>query len=154
MYVLYTSLGAPAHATKSLALIGGAMSVEGQEIKRLFTRLKKAKRITFPLLPKHLDVPDEKGVYIIRNPRGTVCHVGCAPRGKRGLYQRLRNHMDTQSSFTIAKTKWHGKKLRGKYKFQFLVVTNSRNRMLLEALAVGTLCPLHIGLHQSKTKKR
>ena len=126
------------------------MEMEPAEVRKLFTQGKRAKLKTFPHFPKDLAAPDKRGVYIIYAPQDPVCHVGCSPRGKRGLYQRLRNHMDTQSSFTNSKLKWHGKKLRGRYKFRYLVVEHPRHRMLLECLAIGSLCPLHIGVHKSK----
>ena len=39
------------------------------------------------------------GVYIIYSPNGRVTHVGRTVRGKRGLRQRLNNHLHGASSF-------------------------------------------------------
>jgi hypothetical protein len=126
------------------------MSDDPSKIAALFKRLKKADLNVFPSTPRELSAPDSQSVYIIYDPQGRVCHVGCSYRGKRGLYQRLRNHMETKSSFTIAKAQWHGSKLRGKYKFRYLAVDDYRQRLFLENLAIGSLCPQHIGSHQKK----
>ena len=126
------------------------MRGEPKRIASLFLKLTSAELKTFPIRPRDLDVPDLQGVYVIYDLKGTVCHVGCSYRGSRGLFQRLRNHMQTGSSFTNAKPKWHGTKLRGKYKFRYLPVEDIRERLLLESFSIGSLCPEHIGSHQSK----
>jgi hypothetical protein len=56
-------------------------------------------------------------------------------RGKRGLYQRLNNHLQGASSFVI-------KALDG---YRCIAVENNRLRAFLEAFAIGHLCPDHIG---------
>ena len=127
---------------------------EASRIKDLFDRLILAKPVPFPMERKSLEAPDkEHGVYIIRSPRGKVLHVGRTVRVKKCLRQRLCNHLYAGSSFTNKYLDGNGKKLRGKYTYAYLVVPDisnsdigNRRRALLEALAVGTLCPAHIGL--------
>jgi len=127
---------------------------EVSRIKYLFDRLIMAKRIPFPMERKSLEAPDDAhGVYIIRSPRGKVLHVGRTVRGKKCLRQRLYNHLYAGSSFTNKYLDGNGGKLRGKYTYAYLVVPDisnsdigNRRRALLEALAVGSLCPAHMGL--------
>jgi hypothetical protein len=38
--------------------------------------------------------------------------------------------------------------VRARCTYRFLIVENDRMRALLEAYAIGHLCPHHIGLHQ------
>ncbi len=126
-----------------------AISNEQYAIKRLLIRLCDAPLKAFPKSREYLDAPKERGVYIIYGPRGTVLHVGCTPRANGGIAQRLRDHMASQSSFTQKyfdgpKNK-KGAKLRGTHSYRCLVVKNPRKRALLEALAIGHLCPKHIG---------
>lgn len=128
------------------------MTNESKEIERLFSKLKKSHRTEFPLARAKLDVPKKPGVYIIYSQRGVVWHVGMTPRAKNGLHQRLSNHMAGNSSFTYTFLKTDGTRLRGKCTFSYLIVPNRRKRVLLESLAVGRLCPKHIG-HSSVLKK-
>jgi len=85
-------------------------------------------------------------VYVIYNPKGTVLHVGRTPRAKKGLRQRLNNHLLGQSSFAHKYLKGRGNLLRKGYKFKYLVIKNPRERALVEAFSVGKLCPAHLGL--------
>ena len=98
-------------------------------------------------------------MYVIYNPQLKVLHVGDTYRARRGLCQRLANHLHGQSSFTLyseylirkgatlaERCEW----LRKNCQFRCLVVTNHRRRVLLEAYAIGHLCPMHIGLHQAR----
>ncbi len=73
---------------------------EQKIIRSLFKQLKNAPLRKFPILRGELDASNKKGVYIIYNPRGRILHVGSTPRAKGGIAQRLRNHMQGQSSFT------------------------------------------------------
>jgi hypothetical protein len=74
-------------------------------------------------------------------------------RAKKGIRQRLGNHLQTQSSFTAKypPLKGRGTNLRQRYSYKFLEVGDQRQLMLLEAYAVGCLCPEHIGLHQANS---
>jgi hypothetical protein len=74
-----------------------------------------------------------------------VLHVGCKPRARGGIAQRLKNHLAGQSSFVATFLRRKPALLRRGYKFKFIGVSNARTRMLLEAYAVGHLCPRHIG---------
>lgn len=122
------------------------------KVRRLLAALLEAPLRKFPPRRGHLEAPDTRGVYIIYGPRNKVCHVGCAPRGRKGIRQRLGNHLQTQSSFTAKypPLRGNGANLREVYSYRYLEVRNQRLLMLLEAFAVGSLCPAHIGLHQAQ----
>jgi hypothetical protein len=91
------------------------------------------------------DAPTDLGVYLIYDRKGQIVHVGQTPRGKAGIRQRLFNHLYGQSSFTEHYLKGDGARLRKGYAFRCLVVRDARLRALLEAHAIGQLCPAHIG---------
>jgi excinuclease UvrABC nuclease subunit len=120
-----------------------------EKIDKLFVELKRAPLHKFPSPRGHLEAPSRQGVYVIYSPSGRVLHVGSTPRARKGIAQRLRNHMSTQSSFTIKYLGEDGSRLRRGYKFRCLIVRSERRRALLEAHAIGQLCPAHIGLGRS-----
>lgn len=122
------------------------MTREQETVRRLFAELMRSPLETFPAFGDKLHAPDRQGVYIIYDPRGRVVHVGRTPKAKRGISQRLRNHMAAASSFTNQYLKGKGSALRSEYTFRCLVVQSPRHRALLEAYATGNLCPAHIGL--------
>jgi hypothetical protein len=122
------------------------MNTESQEVKKLFDELCAQPKRSFPQCRQPLDAPSKPGVYIIRKDE-TVLHVGRTLRGMGGLHQRLKNHLHGSSSFTNEYLEGNGETLReGGYTYQYLEVEDPRKRALLEAYAVGTLCPEHIGL--------
>lgn len=122
------------------------MMSECQRIQELFKELCAQHELSFPQKRKPLDAPSKPGVYIIRKD-GDVLHVGRTLRGKGGLHQRLKDHLHGSSSFTNEYLNGRAATLREKgYTYQYLVVKDPRVRALLEAYAVGTLCPKHIGL--------
>ncbi len=118
---------------------------EHREIRALFDKLMRAPCHQFPLSYGRLEAPTEKGIYVIYSPRGKIMHVGATPRAKRGIRQRLFDHLQGRSAFTKRAFKQRGYKLRNGYKFRYLVVKNARNRALLEPYAIGCLCPSFIG---------
>lgn len=123
---------------------------------KLFLSLQKltsAPREEFPPRGQRLNAPTDKGVYIIYGPAGKILHVGSTPRGRRGLAQRLRNHTHGISSFTRKNPERWRQILDGKCKFSYLVVNNDSDRARLEALAIGTLWPEHIGTGQLRALK-
>jgi hypothetical protein len=123
-----------------------AMNNESREIKMLFDELCAQTKRSFPQHGQLLDAPSKPGVYIIRKNE-TVLHVGRTVRGRYGIRQRLKNHLHGSSSFINDYLKGNGAILREEgYNYQFLELEDPRKRALLEAYAVGTLCPLHIGL--------
>ena len=128
--------------------IGNRSPREHTRLSSLLQKLTSAPHIEFPLRGQALKTPTEKGVYIIFGPTGKILHVGSTPRGRRGLAQRLRNHTHGISSFTRKNPKRWRQILNGKCKFSFLIVEKDRDRALLEALAIGTLCPEHVGTGQ------
>jgi hypothetical protein len=141
--------GAPVLTGKSAQLVSVSeeeMTREQKVVRSLFAEFMRAPLRTFPNPREELDAPTDKGAYVIYDRRGTVVHVGRTPRGKGGIAQRLRNHMAGNSSFTHTYLNADGSQLKGQYKFRCLVVADGRQRALLEAYAIGCLCPAHIGL--------
>ena len=122
------------------------MSQEFRKIKKLYSELMKQRATLFPKARQKLEAPREQGVYLILNSRKKIVHVGRTLRGRRGIAQRLTNHLHNSSSFTEKYLKGKGSKLRGKYWFKFIVKKGARIRALLEAYSVGRLCPKHLGL--------
>jgi excinuclease UvrABC nuclease subunit len=122
------------------------ISREQRAIRVLFTRLKREPLKTFLSPQRTIDAPDRQGVYVIYDPLGKVDHVGRTLSGSGGIRQRLRNHLHGASSYTMQRLKGQGSKLRRGYNFRCLVVQSRRRRALLEAYAIGCLCPSHIGL--------
>jgi hypothetical protein len=118
-------------------------------IKTLYRRLLWRKPLRFPNAGEHLSVTDKHGVYIIYGPRKQVLHVGRTLRGRKGLRQRLNNHLHGSSSFTARYLRGKGSKLRGSHSFAFVEISNARTRALVEAFAVGNLCPKHLGLGEN-----
>lgn len=119
---------------------------ESEKIRGLFQQLLAQPKYRFPKARKHLDAPTERGVYIIRKGE-TVQHVGSTPLAQDGISQRLSDHLYGRSSFIQGDLhQGIGSTLReDEYTYQCLCVPNSRDRTLLEALAIGTLCPEHVG---------
>ena len=118
---------------------------EHETLETLFTDLTHSMRYRFPRAGRTQNAPTRKGVYLISNQRGTVVHVGRTPRAREGIAQRLNDHLAGNSSFTETVFGGDGSRLRHRYRYQYLVVLNARIRALLEAYAIGQLCPLHIG---------
>ena len=80
-------------------------------------------------------------------------HVGKTSGGREGIQQRLKNHMQGSSSFVKKYFKRKYKKLRKTCRYQYIVVRKQRTRALLEAYAIGQLCPKHIGKGKKESKK-
>jgi hypothetical protein len=118
-------------------------------IQGLFGMLLESPLHHFPANGK-LDITTQKGVYIIYNPHGESSHVGNTPRGRQGLRQRLNNHLDFASSYTRNFLLPQGFSVRQGYSFRFLEVESARHRVLLEAYAIGNLCPEHIGTYEAQ----
>src|SRR5262245_59404347 len=123
-----------------------AMTREQANIQRLFGRLTHSPLQPFPSPRGKLIAPNGQGVYVIYSPRWRVVHVGRTPSGTGGIRQRLGNHLHNASSFTARFLDGHGAELRRGYTFRCLVAKSRRLRALLEAYAIGRLCPAHIGL--------
>jgi hypothetical protein len=123
------------------------LSREQRTVRKRFDTLIAAPVHRFPKLGERLDAPKKPGVYAIYDPQKRVVHVGTTPRAKNGIYQRLGNHLRVwgPSSFTRSYLKGNGPKLREGYTYRCLPVKNPRRRALLEAYAIGCLCPKHLG---------
>ena len=118
---------------------------ELKQLQRLFGRLISMPRYKFPLAGGSITAPTDKGVYVIYGPRRKPSHVGGTPRARNGIAQRLRDHLAGRSSFVIKYLDSDPSRLRGCYEYQCLAVPDKRIRALLEAYAIGQLCPAHIG---------
>lgn len=119
--------------------------IEHEKIKELFQELLVQPKKLFPKEGYDYEASKEKGVYVILKGL-KVLHVGCTPRARKGIGQRLRNHLQGKSSFVRKFLKGNPSELRQGCSFQYLAVEDSRQRMLLESYAVGILCPEHLGV--------
>jgi hypothetical protein len=129
---------------------GLKMPNEQRKLEALFSRLVRARKHEFPHKRGRLEAPTDRGVYVIYDPNEKPAHVGSTPRAKHGIRQRLADHLAGKSSFTKKHLKKVPAKLRPSsrkrgYLFQCLVVEDDRLRALLEAYAIGHLCPAHMG---------
>jgi len=114
-------------------------------VRTLFTHLVHSELHAFPARGRVCEPPG-RGVYVIYGPRGRPLHVGRTPRARGGLAQRLTNHLRGRSSFVRERFEGDGSRLRRRgYGFRCLEVGNARRSALLEAYAVGRLCPAHLG---------
>jgi hypothetical protein len=121
------------------------MPSEYQKIAELLRKLCEQEKHPFPQSRQPVEAPVTHGVYIIRG-NDTILHVGRTPRGRYGLWQRLKEHLRGGSSFVRDYLNGQPASLREQgYTYQYLVVEGPRKRPLLEALATGKLCPAHIG---------
>jgi hypothetical protein len=126
------------------------MKVESEEIFMLFESLRQQPKRHFPKIEEPFDVPIVHGVYVIYQGED-VLHVGRTIRAEKGLRQRLLNHPQGKSSFARAYLREKGINLRDEgVTFQFLKEPDHRKRALLEAFAIGKLCPRHIGVGINK----
>jgi hypothetical protein len=121
-------------------------------IEGLFEKLTSSNFHIFPMKGK-INVSDRHGVYIIYNPQNDVLHVGNTPSGRKGLNQRLYNHISCTGVFYDKYLKPNKIKMRGTHKFKYLEVKDIRQRALLEAYAAGNLCPAHFGTGEKKIVK-
>ncbi|RNJ42379.1 hypothetical protein B5V01_08225 [Mesorhizobium erdmanii] len=123
------------------------MNAERGHILALFDQLISSTLHQFPVGRSSLDVPSGHGVYVIYGPNEQALHVGKSSRGRRGVRQRLLNHLAGQSSFVKLYLKRDKSQLRSGCHFRYLEIEDPRKRALLEAYATGYLCPAHIGLN-------
>lgn len=128
------------------------MKGEPRTVKAKLGQLLRRPMIAFPPAGERMSIPNLHGVYVIYDASGRVAHVGRTVRGKRGLYQRLNNHLQGASSFTVKALGGKGAKLRNGFKFRYIEIEQSRLRALVEAYAVGQLCPDHLGDGSLATK--
>lgn len=122
---------------------------EESVILRLMTVLGNCDLMPFPSKGR-VHCTDQKGVYIIYDFQKCVLHVGNTPRGQSGLNGRLNNHLDGKSSFARGYLKPNNINLREEYFFRYLEIEDARQRALVEALAIGTFCPKHLGTGEKK----
>lgn len=122
------------------------MNPELRKMQILFKALLCQKSCCFPKPDERLEAPIEQGVYVIYDAKQVVVHVGKTSKAKGGLKQRLGNHMQGKSSFARKYLKGEGRKLRGKYTFKYILVSDPRLRTLFEAYVTSHLCPKHLGV--------
>jgi hypothetical protein len=122
---------------------------EYKTLQKLLAKLLRSQPGYFPLKGP-VRCSEEHGVYVIYSPKGMVLHVGKTARAKKGLDQRLQNHITNNSSFSIHYLENNGKRLRRGYKFKYVLVSKPRLRALLEAYVTGRLCPAHIGTGEKR----
>lgn len=122
---------------------------EPEIIKNLFKTLILSE---FKIFPKKgiVKVTDKHGVNIIYSPENEVLHVGNTPSGKKGLNQRLYNHISCTGVFYVKYLQPNKIKMRGTHKFKYIEVKDIRQRALLEAYTAGNLCPAHFGTGEKK----
>lgn len=117
---------------------------EPEEIIRLFKMLISGEMTSIPAVGR-INIPDRHGVYIIYDANMRVAHVGRSITGKKGLKQRIGNHISGRSSFIRIYHEGDRSVMRSGYTLRYLIVEDTRKRALLEALTAGKLCPLHLG---------
>lgn len=126
------------------------MNHEKQTVKKLFDRLCQQEKQPFPKKRQPVDAPLKKGVYILRKNK-TILYVGRTLRAKKGIRQRLTDHLRGSSSFTKNYLHGNGATLREKgHTYQYLELDDPRKRALLEHYAIGALCPSHLGTGEPK----
>ena len=121
-------------------------SSDPANVRRHFQKLLREPKQNFPKVHERVQITKVQGVYVIYHPRGRVEHVGRTPRAANGISQRIRDHLHGRSSYTREQLEGNGSRLRNGYQFQYLAVADRRPRALLEAFAIGSLCPEHIGI--------
>ena len=114
---------------------------EAAAIHAMLSELMRAPMQSFPKPRRSPNAPKKAGVYVILGPTGTVLHVGSGC----DIAQRLSDHLFSRSAFTTKYLSGNGSILRKGHFFRCLPVSDARKRALLEALAIGKLCPKHIG---------
>lgn len=125
---------------------------EHTRIVKLSDDLHEKDLCHFPPLGTRPDATDSKGVYVVCSPSKTPLHVWNTPRARRGINQRLENHLNGKSTFSRKYLRPKGENLQKGYWYRFLKVRGNRQMALLEAYAIGVLCPAHIGTGYSSSQ--
>jgi len=120
---------------------------ESENIKLLYDQLLQSKPHKFPTTGP-LDITCKLGVYIIFNSKGVVSHVGNTRNGKKGLCQRLNNHLNGTSSYRKNFLRPRNLSVRNGFTYKLIEISSGRHRVFLESLACGLLCPEYIGTHE------
>tara|TARA_R110000744_G_scaffold99311_1_gene191750 strand:- start:850 stop:1233 length:384 start_codon:yes stop_codon:yes gene_type:complete len=123
---------------------------EREIIEELYNKLVNSDCVPFTNKGESVNVSTNQGVYLIQND-SEVLHVGNTVRGKGGLNQRLNNHRAGTSSFRNNYLKPNGIKLNSYFHFKYIELENPRERMLLQALIIGKLCPAYVGTGVKKS---
>lgn len=123
-----------------------------KKVEKLFNQLTTAKVCHFTQSGTRVNISNEQGVYVIYSPQKKVLHVGRTAGGNNGLNQRLNNHRTGKSSFKRMYLQKHKISLNPKYSFRFIEVSDPKIRTFLEAYAIGSMCPAHIGTGEKRVK--
>lgn len=125
---------------------------ESTKINILFEELIASEKHLFPVKGK-VNRTTKHGVYVIYSPLNKVLHVGRTTYGKNGLNGRLTDHITKAGVFYRKYLKPNNIEMRGAYFFNYIEISDPRQRALLEALTAGKLCPKHIGIGIQKNKE-
>jgi excinuclease UvrABC nuclease subunit len=118
---------------------------EGKKIKKLFKKLCKSEGV---LVPKEgrIELPETEGVYLLLNKKDEVLLVGKTEGGKGGLRSRINSQLFGASPFRKMYLLPSGTDIRKKHYVHCLAIESERDRILVEAYAMGKLCPEFIGM--------
>lgn len=119
---------------------------ERVRIQNLLEALTRAPIFLFPAGRESINVPRTLGVYVIRDPDEAVVYGGRTTRARNGLHQRLRNHLAGKSALVKGLLQGDTTRLRAGFSYQFLEVSDDRERALLEHIATAWHCPKVLGL--------
>jgi len=108
-----------------------------EAVRALFDKLMQERMHNFPRVGERWGVPAKAGVYIVYCSKGEVCYVG-----QGNLRSRLGSHL----RYSEIVSRRFGKGLRKNGSFRFLMVDDERDRLYLEGLATGCLCPTGVGM--------
>jgi excinuclease UvrABC nuclease subunit len=120
---------------------------ESKKVKKLVKKLEKAEILAFPEEGK-IELPEVEGVYAIVNKKDEVIHVGKTEGGLGGLFARLNGHLYGKSALRKAYLAPNEINLRNKCGVKWVEVKTERLRYLVEARAIGKLCPAYLPLYQ------
>lgn len=113
-------------------------------IQSHFNRLIKSRLLSFKSTTDVNNISTNLGVYIIYNNKKEVLYIGRTPKAKGGLKQRIKNHLNGASSFSINFAQKNNLDLKKIGKFRYIPIEDYSERAYTEALATGKLCPQYI----------
>src|SRR5450631_3808914 len=88
--------------------------------------------------------PTRHGVYAISDPEDfKIVYVGMSKTGKKGVGQRLWDHLNNKGAAVLKSMVGGDKKKAGEYLVRVIEEDDFITRRNLEALAIGALSPEH-----------
>lgn len=118
---------------------------EGKKIKKLYKKLCQAEGVPVPKEGR-IELPETEGVYLLLNKKDEVLLVGKTEGGKGGLRSRINTQLFGSSPFRKMYLLPSGIDIRKKHFVHWLTIESERDRILVEAYAMGKLCPAFIGM--------